>query len=396
MARHYKVAAQQLAGKNEAAIGVAETLAAADVNLRPEGSIQISKNFNRFANDELSDDIGQSPDFVSGKAAGISFGCIFKGSGVVGTPPAIGPYLRACGLKEEIVRSITIGTITGGGGSFAEGATYSATGGKTGWIDATISAAGSLKYIPNQGGQLNSGDVITVGAASATASTNSSLYAVKYSPRSVGHETMTLQRGIRAIDGVATKDRLFRIRGALGNATISATALDTLRIQCQLQGALAYAGLGDLFTPVDYETISVASLAKFRNVPIQLNGVEVCPENVSFALGNTVDLTPDPCTDGGDAGYSYAVISRRAPVISMNPYTIDQSVLDEIGLESTGNEIPISMVFGTTPNVIEIRALKAQIRSAGPGERGGQETWDGALHIVRNGITDGDYGIYFR
>lgn len=396
MARHYKGTAQQLAGKNESVAGTAVALAAADVNIRPEGSIQISKNFNRFSNDELGDDIGQSPDFVSGKAAGISFGAIFKGSGVVGTPPAIGPYLRACGLKEEIVRSVTIGSITGGSGSFPEGSTYSATGSKTGYIDSTISAAGSLKYIPVTGGQLNSADVITVGSASATASANSSLYAVKYSPRSVGHETLTVQRGIRAIDGVATKDRLFRIRGALGNATISIQALDTLRIQCQLQGALDFAGLGDLFSPVDYETISVASLAKYRNTPIQLNGVDVCPASISFALGNTVDLTPDPCTDGGDAGYSYAVISRRAPVITMDPYTVDQSVLDEIGLESSGLEVPLSMVFGTTPNVVEIRALKAQIRGADPGERGGQETWNGSIHIVRNGLVDWEYGIYFR
>src|SRR5262245_19090650 len=191
----FLIRSQQIAAKVEVARGTAETLSAAEVKLKPfQSEINPALEPIRFRNDEVSDDIGQAADFVSACAGVLPFGWAFKTSGTVGTPAAVGVYLRGCGLQEYVVHTITAGAPSPG--SFAAGSRYTATGGKTGIIEQDYTAGGTLRYIALMGGALANTKLVTVGANTATCSSTDPLHSVRYKPRWTGHENITIQRGI--------------------------------------------------------------------------------------------------------------------------------------------------------------------------------------------------------
>jgi hypothetical protein len=391
----FLVRAQQIARKIEVTRGVAETLTAAEVKLKPFQS-ELSRNAEpiRFTNDEVSDDIGQAADFVSAVAGNINYGCSFKTSGTVGTPAAVGVELRACGCQERLVQGITIGAITGGDTIFLAGETYSAAAGaKTGIIEQTISGAGTLRYYILTGTALAAADVVTSGGDSATTSGSNALQSVRYNPRSTLHENATIQAGIKNDAGTASEDRLFRLAGALGNATIKYAALDAVRIGFEFKGATVFAGAGAMLTGYTYET---SSPPKWINSTCQINGVGVSPSSVEINFGNTVELEPEPTTIGGTDGFEFARILSREPTITIDPYSIPHAILDDLGLLTAGTEVAFQLTTGTTPNIIEFSCTKAQIRENTAAARTGRETRNITLHVNRSLVTDWDWLLYFR
>jgi hypothetical protein len=392
---NFQLLQQQLAGKLEAVAGTPETLTAAEVALRPfQSGFTFAPDFQRFANDEVADDRGQAPDFVSGKKGTISFACSFKGSGAVGTEPAIGRYLEACGLQKQTVNSMTVGSQSGGDNSFAAGETYAATGGKTGIIAAALAGAGTLYYIITAGGALVATDVVVAGGDSATASGSSAVYSLKYSPISAGDKTITIQRGIRNSNATAAQDFLERLKGAMGNAVIDLAALDAYRIKCDLQGVVDARAAGSLFTGQTYEA---SEPPKLINATIQINGVTVRTDSVSFDFGNDVQMDPDPSTGGGTAGYDRARIANRQPKITINPHRMKPATLDDLGIHEAGTLVPVVVSVGTSPNRIEITAPRCQVRGWGQGERAGLEVAQLTCHVCRHAtLADWDYSIVFR
>jgi hypothetical protein len=394
MADNFLEQNQQLAAKLEATSGTAETLAAADVALKPfRSEFTFGTNYPRSTNDEVAEDLAQAADFVAGKLATIGVGFQCKTSGVLGTAPKIGPYLQGCGLIEEQVRQITIGTITGGGGIFLAGASYSATGGKTGTIEQDRNGAGVLRYVVTSGGDIANGDTITVGAGSATSSSATTAYAVKYRPRSSGLKTLTVQRAAKNDQGTANEDQLYRLRGAAGTGKITMAALDAMRFSAEFQGPVDFIGAGAFFTGVTYES---SSAPKFVNSIVQINGVAGIPSSISLDFGNVIEVDPDPTTSGGTSGYIAARISRREPKIVIDPLRQKTSVLDDYGLLGAGTEVTFSAIVGTTPNLIEIAATKCQIREHSESVRAGRQAAGLTLFVNRSVLTDNDYALYFR
>lgn len=394
MADYFRTLIQQLSGKLEDNAGVAETLTAAECKLKPfQSEFSYAPDRQRFTNDQVAEDLGDAPDFTAGAKGGIEVGLALQTSGVLGTEPAIGRYLEACGMRSEIVHAITIGAPSGGAAAFAAGDVYSATGGKAGVVEYPIAAGGTLRYVVTSGGALASGDVVTVGSVSATTSSADALYAVKYRPRSFAQKTITIQRGIKNSEGTSSQDYLFRLKGAMGDGSIELTALDVPRFKGSYQGVIALEGAGSLFTGVAYEA---ASPPTFQNGTVQINGAAVRPDAVSFAFGNSVEMDPDPTTGGGTAGYLAANISGRKPQITITPYRQIVSVLDDLGIHASGAVVPVVIRFGTSPNLIEIVAPKAQIRGWGDGNRAGLQTAQLTLALTRDTLADNEYSIYFR
>lgn len=398
MPDNFLTLAQQIAAKQEAVAGTVETLTAAEVKLRPfVSTIPFSPELARFSNDEVADDIGMAPDFIGGKAGKIGFGCAFHGSGALATKPSLGIYLEACGLKEQQVNTITIGAPSGGDSAFLAGETYSAaSGAKTGYIEADISGAGTLKYIILTGTALANTDTVTANGTSATCSGSSSDYAWKYSPLSYGHKTLTIQRGTKNSNGTSAKDFLVRLRGALGTGKIEGVALDALRFLGEFSGPLNFSANGSLFTGVTYETVTLAQQPKLANATIQINSVAVRPSQFSFDLGTTVELDPDPTTTGSTDGYDLARITSRKPKITIDPYRLPSDSLADLTLLSAGTVFPFSMTLGTSPNMIEISAPNCQITSWSEQDRAGRHVASLELSISRGTLTDADYAIYFR
>jgi hypothetical protein len=393
MADHFLIRDQQLAAKLEASPGVAETLTYSEVKLKPfQSDTPFTPDYPRFANDEVAEDIGEAADFVGGKKGAIQVGLLLKNSGTVGTPPAIGTFLRACGLKEQIVHAITIGAISPGS-AFVAGATYSATGGKTGIVETTRTGAGTLRYIVTSGGALAASDVVTVGADSATASGTDALYGVKYTPRSTGHETMTLQRGEKNDAGTASHDYLYRLAGALGNGAINLAALDAGRFKGDYQGVISFLGDGAFLSGYTYESTTPPV---WNNSTVQLNAVAIQVSEFGLDFGNEVALEPDPTTVGGTDGFDYARIMKRTPIITLNPYRLKTSELDDLGLHGSGATMAFTLSYGTTPQLIEITAGACQLRGWSPADRAGRRVASLSLNVVRGTLMDDDFSIMFR
>lgn len=394
MADHYLILTQQLAAALEAVPGTAETLAAANVKLRPfRADSPFTPDFPRFGNDEVAEDEAQAPDFVAGAKGGMQIGLNVKTSGVVGTEPAIGIFLEACGAKKQIVNAITIGAPAGGDNQFLAGETYSATGGKTGIIEATITGAGTLRYIPVVGGALAAADVVTVGTDAATASGTNALYAVKYTPTSTGKKTLTMQRIMKNDQATADQDYIYRLKGAMGNAQITWTPLDAIRAAFDFQGVVALMGAGAFLTPVTYES---GTEPKFINATCQLNAVNIQPADIVFDFGNAVEMEPEPTTIGGTAGFLQGRIAGRNPTISVAPFRLKVAELDDLATHLAGTTWPFILRTGTSPQMVEFVAPNCQIRGWSHGERAGLQTAQLTLHIVRDLLTDNDWALYFR
>ena len=394
MADHFLILTQQLAAALEANAGTAETLTAADVKLRPfRSDPPFTPDFPRFGNDEVAEDEAQAPDFVSGAKAAMAVGLNLKTSGTVGTDPATGIYLEACGAKKQLVQAITIGAIAGGDTQFLAGEAYTATGGKTGIIEATITGAGTLRYIVVGGGALVSTDVVTAVGDSATCSGSNAAYAVKYTPRSTGKRTLTIQRIMKNDQATGGQDFIYRLKGAMGNCQITWTPLDAIRAAFEYQGVVALMGAGDFLTPVTYEA---GTEPKFINATCQLNAVAVQPAEIVFDFGNAVEMDPEPTTIGGTAGFLQGRIAGRNPTITIAPFRLKVAELDDLGLLQAGTTMPFLLRTGTSPQMVEFVAPKCQIRGWSPGERAGLQTAQLTLHIIRDALTDNDWALYFR
>jgi hypothetical protein len=390
---HYLVRDQQIAAAVETDPGVAITLTSAHVKLKAsQGDTPFSPDHPRFANDEVAEDIGEAADFVGGKKAGIQVGVLLKTAGVVGTVAAIDPYFQACALKQQIVHFITVGAISPGA-AFAEGATYSATGGKTGIIETTRTGAGVLRYIITAGGVLVSTDVVTVGADSATASGTDAFYGVKYTPCSTGQKTITLQRAEKNDQATADKDFLYRLRGAMGNGVLSLAALDAGRFKGDYQGPVDAEANGAFLTGYTYEA---GTPPNWVNSTVQLNGEPVQVSEFSLDFGNDVQLEPDPTTVGGTQGFDYARVAKRTPIITINPYRLLVADLDDLGLHAAGTPVPFQLSYGTTPQIVEVVAGLCQIRGWSSADRAGRRVAQLTLNVTRAVIKDNDFSIMFR
>lgn len=392
---HFLRGRQQVAAAVETNPGTAETLVAADCKIQPfRSDTPFDPEYERFANDQCADDLAAAADFVGGKKGTINFGTVIQTSGVVGTAPAIGRYIRGCGAKEDTVKSITIGAPSGGDDELTEGEIYSATGSKTGIIEQTISGAGTLRYIVLTGGELADTDVVTAGGDSATCSGSSSDYATRYTPDSDDMDTLTLLRALKNDQGTSAQDYIYRLRGAMGRFTITAQPHDILRFNGAYQGVVDLAGVGSFLSGVSYE--SVAYQPKFINATVQGDAVALPIADFTFDCGSRVEMDPDPTTIGGAEGYDFARIADREPTLQIAPKRMKPGTFDDLGKLGSASTFAIVITIGTTPGIFELIIPKAQIREWGSGERAGRETAEMTLHATRADATDTDWKMYFR
>lgn len=397
MGDFYLSRAQQVAAALESVAGTAETLTASDVLLEPmEDDVLWTPDFTRFSLPEVAPDIAEAPDAVGGFKAGIATTFALQCSGAVATAPAIASFMRACAMKLQVVHVITVGSISPGG-AFAAGATYSATGGKAGIIEATRTGAGALRYIPTAGGALAASDVVTVGADSATASGTDATYAQKLSPTSTSQETMTLQRGEQHEDNTSGKDVLYRLRGAMGRYTLTFEPGDVVRFGGEFTGVVDGNGEeGDLFAGYTLETKSYRP--RFKDATIQLNGVDIKVGTVTFDCGNVVEMDPDPSQDGGDEGYQMARVASRAPTISVAPYKTTPTILDELDALREGTSLAFQLLLDqeSAGGIFELIVPAVQVRGWSASTRAGRRVAELQLNVVRSTLLDLDYAMYFR
>ena len=63
---------------------------------------------------EMQSTSSQRPNLVGRRSMGVNAEFVLRGSGAIATVPAIGPFLEAAMMKQEVVKQISIGSVTGG------------------------------------------------------------------------------------------------------------------------------------------------------------------------------------------------------------------------------------------------------------------------------------------
>jgi hypothetical protein len=96
-----------LAGKVEAVEGTAETLAAADANALAY-DVKFSPNQVLFPRKPVAQDLAAYSAIPGSRSMRATFKAELKGSGAAGTAPAIGKYLRGCGMSETVNASVSV------------------------------------------------------------------------------------------------------------------------------------------------------------------------------------------------------------------------------------------------------------------------------------------------
>lgn len=96
----------QMAGKIEAVEGTKETLTAAEAFLAYDPSFDPDQKHEE--RDPVKETAGSLESLAGERSGKMVFTMELVGSGTPGTPPPIGPYLKACGCSETIVEATSV------------------------------------------------------------------------------------------------------------------------------------------------------------------------------------------------------------------------------------------------------------------------------------------------
>lgn len=106
MAAPYRVNEAKIAAKVEAAPGVTETLAAADVFLAQD--ISWSPKYGNAENAGMTGTLSKEPGAAGSQSVDFSFKVALKGSGTAGTAPECRDAIMSCGMSETIVGGTSV------------------------------------------------------------------------------------------------------------------------------------------------------------------------------------------------------------------------------------------------------------------------------------------------
>lgn len=134
----------------ESTEGTAETLVAADANIKAE-NVSYTPDLPFFPRPAVSASFSQWAGTSGGpRMAELSFEVMMSGSGTAATPPAVADALRACGMSETITTTVVYAPVTavtaGGDGSSATLGFYS-----DGLYYKIHGARGNVRLILNSG-----------------------------------------------------------------------------------------------------------------------------------------------------------------------------------------------------------------------------------------------------
>jgi hypothetical protein len=161
---------RQIAIEIESTPGTEETLTAAEATLE---AYEIMPAWQHEIEERKpADAYGGKLTGVPGKQVGqISVRVPLKGSGAIGTAPALGKLFRISGMQEDAAKTIAIGAITSGPFTAGEVVTGGTSSGTAMVLRDTATGASTLPILEISG-TLQSGETLTGGDSGATADTS--------------------------------------------------------------------------------------------------------------------------------------------------------------------------------------------------------------------------------
>lgn len=119
-------------------------------------------------------------------------------------------------------------------------------------------------------------------------------------------------------------------------------------------------------------------------------------KQIEIDLGNEVYLREDISDGAGSAGYAYACVVDRRPIISLTPDAVLVATKDVYGLMLAGTTGAFSAVVGTAANnIMTFAAPAGQIVSASPTAE--DKIWKEAIQILctRSAANDDEFTLAF-
>jgi hypothetical protein len=297
--------------KVEATQGVAEVLNP-DTDAIEAESANIEFDVNVVQTKGMTGTLDNATPIIGGQKAKMTIEVFLRGSGTPGTPPEVGPLLRACRRREVI----STGTVPSGGAE-ACGAGGSTT---TAELGASANAiAQSYRGMPLQ---LTTGQTLSTHIADYTANkiatltdtaggtidadTNWQIPAhVRYLPTSTNTESISIafyQDGL-----------LWRLQGCVGTYTMEWTAGGAIRARFTFEGQ--HAGQ-PTDTPVPAATFPDTRPAIWRAGSFTIDAEQAAPTRLSMDAGNTVHTPSDP---NKPDGYGLPLITECDATGSVDP-----------------------------------------------------------------------------
>lgn len=181
--------------------------------------------------------------------------------------------------------------------------------------------------------------------------------------------------------------------GCMGNATIILENGNRGYVQWEFMGKYSATADVTLLTP----TLPTVTPPRASNLATTY-GSWTPPgvKSIEIDLGNEVYLQEDISDAAGSAGYSYAIVTDRRPVITMTPDAVLVATNDTYGDLLAGSTAAFSVVLGTAANnIITFAAPAAQIVSATP--QADNNIWKDALQLLctRSAANDDELTIAF-
>jgi len=352
----------QLAAKIESVEGTAETLAAADALLCSNPTFGPDTPMGE--RDPVSASMSPFASVPGKRSATMEFDIELKASGTAGTAPALGKLLKACGFGETISAPPTWAAST----AYSVDDLVVPTTGNNYRYKCTVAGTSdtSEPTWPTTPGQT---------VVDGTVTWECEYLPITYDPASADIPSITLAF---YMDGVCKK-----IWGARGNVS--------LRLEDGLPGALHFVFTGAdfsvtdaaLLTGVSYETTKPQP---FLNASMQIDSYAALLGLVEINMNNSIKLREDV---NKESGYLSAVITKRLPVMSLDPEMVTVATYDWFGKLRSGNEAAFTATLGSTAgNICTITAPKVQYTAIAPGEREGIRTLGIDCQLNRNSGDD--------
>ena len=299
-------------------------------------------------------------------------------------PIEYAPAIEACSQDINVVRKITIGTLTGNlaRNDTITGGTSSATGRVV--VPMTAGAGGTL-YYQLLTGIFQTGEVIT-GALAGSATSSSAPSTAGYSvvPKSSNQEAVTVRLEDDGYQWTA--------RSAMGEMSISFESSKKAMISFALQGPKSSTGDQTLTTVTRYSEQPPI----LKNASLLIGSTSPVFGGMTFAQNNEITLRPN-ANATGDSGFETARITGRRPTLTINMEWLLASEFDIITGYDAGTDYAISFNVGTVAGKsVYFYADEAEISAPPLGDNDGVLSVD--LEFLLKGTgnnVDREYEILF-
>lgn len=315
------------------------------------------------------------PQTTGMTVARLAFATELKGSGTVGTAPTWGVAARGCGMRELVMESKTVGTITGGPfvhGEVITGDSSGATG-----LCFRDRAATPVVIAVTSGTFTNEG--ITGGTSGATATISASAaYGVSYWPDSRFTSDVvtigTLEDGFQKV-----------IQGARGTPTIRATNGEKLFMDFEFLGVVDPANWADF--PTLSPTYDTPVPPPFKGAGLIFHSQSALVfQSLSIALANDLQIRENANNANGALSTK---VADRTPVAEFDPeMVLVASGFDFYNRLWTDTLGALEFTLGSTGgNIIEVYANQAQIAGIADNDRGGIDVLGTSMTLHKGGVN---------